>query len=389
MKNIEVENMSITLNQILSLVGKLDDTPVDSAPRERFRRFLKENVKEIGQIRDYVDECLRNKGEQYNKALQDLVNYLGEFLGFEVVFGRYQGAPGKIGNDGLWKSPKGFYIVIEVKTTEVYAIKTSTLVGYVDQLISDKKIPDWDCAMGLYVVGRPDPEVNQFENSIIAEKRTDQLRIVSVNSLLDLGEIMNEYEVDHEDILAVIQPSRPTIDPIAGLIARLVAQPKPEKIEEEEAILEEEKKEKIEYWLTPVKGDDEATAEECIKNLVGEKKIYAFGDRTPGRRHLNPGDMICFYAAGKGVVAHARVASRPEKKKHNFTRNPEKYPWLFHLKNEKLYLDTPVIIDTTMRTKLEAFEGIDPNRAWGWFVTSTRKLSEKDFEKLTRTEKGD
>ena len=375
--------MSISLNKIMSLVGKLDDSPGEDVPRERFRHFLKENVKEVGQIRDYVDECLRNKGDQYNRALQDLVNYLGEFLGFEVVFGRYQGISGQIGHDGLWKSPKGFHIVIEVKTTEVYAVKTSTLVGYVDQLISEKTITDWDHALGLYVVGRPDPEVNQFENSIVAEKRKDQLRIISVDSLLSLAEMMNEYDVDHEDILAVIQPSRPTIDPVAGLMARLVAQPKPEKIPEKESIVEEEITKEATFWITPVRGDETQTAEECIKGLVGEKKIYAFGERTPGRKHLKPGDMICFYASGSGVVAHAKVSSKPQKKKHDLTRHPEKYPWLFHLKNEKLYLDSPVIIDTSMRAQLKAFEGIDPNGAWGWFVTSTRKLSENDFRILT------
>lgn len=376
------ENMSISLNKIMSLVGKLDDSPGEDVPRERFRHFLKENVKEVGQIRDYVDECLRNKGDQYNRALQDLVNYLGEFLGFEVIFGRYQGVPGQIGHDGLWKSPKGYHIVIEVKTTEVYAIKTSTLVGYVDQLISEKNIPDWDRALGLYVVGRPDPEVNQFENSIVAEKRTHQLRIISVESLISLAETMNEYEVDHEDILAVIQPSRPTVDPVAGLMARLVAQRGTEIIPKEEIPAEEKPKREIAYWLTPVRGDEENTAEECIKILVGEEKIYAFGERTPGRRHLGPGDLIGFYASGNGVVAHAKVASKPEKKTHPKIVHPEKYPWLFRLKDEKLYLDNPIIIDTSMRSALEAFHGIDPNRAWGWFVTSTRKLTENDFKLL-------
>jgi hypothetical protein len=43
----EVENMSITLNQILALVGKLDDLQGDGTPRERFRRFLKENGNEV------------------------------------------------------------------------------------------------------------------------------------------------------------------------------------------------------------------------------------------------------------------------------------------------------------------------------------------------------
>jgi hypothetical protein len=36
--------MSISLSQILALVGKLDDSPGEDTARERFRRFLKENV---------------------------------------------------------------------------------------------------------------------------------------------------------------------------------------------------------------------------------------------------------------------------------------------------------------------------------------------------------
>ncbi|GAH98026.1 unnamed protein product, partial [marine sediment metagenome] len=38
--------MSITLTQILNLVGKLDDSPGDETPQKRFRRYLRENVKE-------------------------------------------------------------------------------------------------------------------------------------------------------------------------------------------------------------------------------------------------------------------------------------------------------------------------------------------------------
>lgn len=149
---------SITLKQILSLVGKLDDSPGYDTPRERFRSYLRENVNEVGQVRDYVEESLRNPGAQFNRAFQDIINYLGHFMEFEVEFGRYQGVHGQIGHDGLWKSSSGFGLVIEVKTTEVYPIKTSTLMNYIDELISVKVIADRDQAMGLYVVGRSDPK---------------------------------------------------------------------------------------------------------------------------------------------------------------------------------------------------------------------------------------
>src|SRR5260221_12226348 len=203
-------NTSISLNQIVALVGTLDDAPGDQTPRERFRHFLTENVREVGQVRDYVEECLRTAGDQYSRAVQDLVNHLGSCMEFEVTFGRYQGVQSKIGFDGHWVSPMSFHIVVEVKATEVYAIRTATLVGYADALISEQRVPNWDRALGLYVVGRPDPGIRQLEHAIVAEHRTQQLRVVAVESLLSLAEMMHDYDVTHEDILGIIRPSSPT-----------------------------------------------------------------------------------------------------------------------------------------------------------------------------------
>lgn len=382
MSTMTGKKTAISLRKILNLVGKLDDSPGIETPRERFRAFLKENVQEVGQIRDYIEECLRLSGDQYNRALQDLVNHLGSLLGFEVQFGRYHGVKGEIGFDGHWKSPTGSRIVVEVKTTEAYAIKTSTLVGYIDELISEKRIPAWDKALGLYVVGRPDPKINQLENAIKAEKRTDQLRIISVESLLNLAEMINEYEVDHEDILAILLPSGPTVDPVVDLMARVIARPPPEELP-----LEVEPPTEIgeaNYWLTPVRSEPEATAEQVIKTLVGQEQMYAFGERTPGRKHIKPGDWLCFHASGKGVIAHAKVMSRPEKKPHPKVQHKDKYPWTFRVGEAKLYLNDPVIIDAEVRANLEVFRNRDLNKSWGWFVQATRRIDLKDFNILTR-----
>jgi len=55
-------------------------------------------------------------------TLQDLVNFIGHFLGFEVNFGRYRGVAGEMGFDGYWKSPTVFHVVVEVKT------RTTTMI---------------------------------------------------------------------------------------------------------------------------------------------------------------------------------------------------------------------------------------------------------------------
>ena len=314
--------MSIAFNQlsqILALAGSLDDSAGSNTARQRFRDFLDENVTEVGQVRDYVQECLKASDAQYSRALQDLINHIGRrFLGFEVTFGRYQGVKGQIGFDGHWMSPSGFHIVVEVKTSEIYPIKTATLVGYVNELIGEKKISDWDTALGLYVVGTPNREVQQLENSIVAEKRTHQLRIISADSLLSLAELMNGYDVEHENVLALLRPTSPTVDPVVSLISRLVAQQTSESTSSnggvEQTIQSVEPIEQqrvstddVAYWLTPVKGDKDQSAEDVLQTLLGQEGIYAFGERTPRRKELKAGDRMCFYAAGKGVVAHATV----------------------------------------------------------------------------------
>ena len=384
---------AMSLMQVLGLVGDLDDAPGDGTPRERFRRVFLERVTDVGTVRDYVEECLRTTGTNTNRALQDLVNLLGTFLGFDVVYGRYQGIPGQIGHDGLWRSPSGLRVVVEVKTTDAYAIKTATLMGYISALISAQEIPTKRDALGLYVVGRADAELRQVENAIAAEGRTDELRIITVASLLDLADLMQQYDVSHDDVLTILKPSGPRVDPVVDLLSRLVSQ---EAAEQPIGIYEEAKEaaagiaestsqqdDPAAYWLSPVRDTDAEPALECVQTLVGKHQLYAYGDRTPGRKTLKPGDWLCFYASGIGVVAHAQVASHPEHKPSKVINDPKRYPWTFRLQRPSLYLERPIVIAAALRGRLDAFKGRDPKASWSWLVQGTRQLNQHDFLVVT------
>jgi hypothetical protein len=73
---------------------------LDSQPRGQARRLTwgryrqqaissraESKLKAIGLVRDCIEECLRNSGPHFNRALQDLVNFVGPPLEFDVVFG--------------------------------------------------------------------------------------------------------------------------------------------------------------------------------------------------------------------------------------------------------------------------------------------------------------
>lgn len=231
----------------------------------------------------------------------------------------------------------------------------------------------------MYVIGRPNPEVQQLKNAIIAENRFQQLRIISIDSLISLAELMNEYDVNHEDILSILKPSGPSIDPNVEIMIKLASQqgpiPEPPQPPSPEG--------EVNCWITPVRDEDEETAAETIQKLVGKHQLYGFGERTPGRKLIKQGDKICFYETGNGIVAHATVTSSARKEIRKEIRNPESYPWIFKLKDPKLYLDNPIIIDKALRSQLDAFEGKDLNKLWAWFVQSTRKITNHDYNLLT------
>ena len=138
-------------------------------------------------------------------------------------------------------------------------------------------------------------------------------------------------------------------------------------------------------WLTPVRSDEKQSAEQIIQSLVGDEGIYALAGKTSGRKNLRPGHFICFYAVGKGVIADAQVASKPEMKTHPRVGRSEERRWLFHLKEPHLYLNNPIVINARLRSQLNAFKNRDPAGSWGWLVRTTRTISVHDFKCLTRT----
>jgi len=99
---------------------------------------------------------------------------------------------------------------------------------------------------------------------------------------------------------------------------------------------------------------------------------------------MKPGDRICFYVVGKGVVAHAKITGSAKWEPHPKARRPDQYPWTVALDSPRMYLEKPVRIDDVKRGELDAFRGIRTRRSWAWFVQATRQVSEDDFRRLTR-----
>jgi hypothetical protein len=179
--------------------------------------------------------------------------------------------------------------------------------------------------------------VKRLEHAIIAEKRTQELRVGSVDAVLSLAELIREEIITHDEALAILWPSGVWIDKTVDLLQRIVAGtsgdsavPKPTTpapavsapvaapvavqpgTQVAEGPTPHYEAGQHQYYLIPVGDIPEEAASETILKLVGKHSMWAFGQKTPNRTRVKPGDRVAFNQASVGVVATAEVATVPE-----------------------------------------------------------------------------
>ena len=190
----------MSLEFLLKITGDL----VDDGASVRFRVAIEDSSISQEYLEGWVKECIEKSGEKFNKALQDVVNAVGKRLGFDVAYGLYKGKPNAIGYDGLWKSPAtDKNIVVEVKTTGVYAIEPDTVAGYISRLVEQGEEIRQDNIFGLYVVGS---DWKKIETQIRGSQQVNRLRVISCEKLLRLLRLKQDSGLKHEQVVSLMLP---------------------------------------------------------------------------------------------------------------------------------------------------------------------------------------
>ncbi len=178
----------LSVEQVLKIAGPDGNLLDDSECSQELREY----IASIGtdKLGDYSDHCLTSAFANSGRVLQDLVNEIGRRLDYDVSNGRYQGTRGKIGSDGVWKSPEGHTIIVEVKTTDAYRISLDTIAGYRKQLLSISEIINPSSI--LLIVGRGD--TGELEAQVRGSRHAWDVRLISVDALLKLAKIKQETD---------------------------------------------------------------------------------------------------------------------------------------------------------------------------------------------------
>ena len=196
---------SMNLKQIAGFAG--DGNMLHEETSEDLRAFFSKIDLEMFQ--KYIDEALstakKYKFDDRGFVLQELVNEMGNRLGYKVTHGLFKGKKGDNGYDGLWQAPDGFHIVMESKTSDAYTPDMVAIRGYRDKLILDKMI-DKEYSSILVVLGREDK--GKITNYIKGDEGAPYTRSISTQSLFELVKLYtekNEVKVQNQ-IFKLLMP---------------------------------------------------------------------------------------------------------------------------------------------------------------------------------------
>jgi hypothetical protein len=333
--------MTLTLDQMLALAGRLDDSRDFDAARERFRRFLREHITDVAGLRALIDQAKYSPDDQHRRALQDLVVLTGRFLGFEVDIGAPAPRAGAPVHHGTWHSPGRLRVVVEVGTL-TSAPATSIARETEDATHLGTSVVNLFVPVSLPALTRAS-DLSQSGRGA---------RVMPIAELLDLAEMAAKDRLAPHEVTRMFEMGIP-LDFVAGLLDRPGTAP---------AASQEPAGEPPApashgsggsgYWMASVPPDYATTPEEFLELVVARRHVFGVTDRGTVVGTVRTGDGICFYLPGKGVVGHAWVASIADGASD--LRDARRFRQVLRLDRLSLHLAKPTSLDLETELRLRA-----------------------------------
>jgi hypothetical protein len=357
--------MDFTIEQLLTIIGRLDDSPGFDTSRERLRRFLIERIDGLESARQVIQECREHSGEQSHRALQDAVVLCGRFLGFESAFGRYQHDPGAMPAHGLWHSRRRLHVTLVLCTDQSTDLSLDTVSHGITE--GEGGYP----GIGLLVVTPLYPAKERLENVLAAGKHSN-LRLISLSGLLRVCGMVVDGQLTHEDVLQVLNPGV-TLDSRLDFLEHVVAarrhsQPAAPSVETVAGSHEPR------YWVSAMQSDPVTPTEQIVSALIASRQILGINPAPGLHDHVRQGDAICVFVASRGIVAQASIAGILTDGS-KVIREAARYAHILRLTDVTVY-DTPIVPIPELVLKLDLALTGDAQDV-------TVPISRREFESIT------
>ena len=394
--------MNLTVNQLLTIVGRLDDSPGFDTPRERFRRFLTERMTDAPSARVVVEECRQMSGEQNLRALQDAVVVTGRMLGFATSFSAYQHDPGAAPIAGQWESRRRLRVILALCAGQMAESEVEALSNEV------RSRGQADISrVGLCVV-TPFCSAKARLEEMLQTRMHPELRLISLAGILRMADMTAAGRLTHDDVLQLLNPDV-TVDSVVDLLdrsrtaahtsseldpvdssrtaahtsaeldlvdrSRNVADRPSEPAPADQRAPEGERAAAGNFWIAAIRLPQDTPAAQFVDSVISNRRLLAIHPASQAQRDVKPGDSICVCIAGEGFVADARVAGLVEDGTSG-VRNAERFAQVLRLTDVTVY-GVPVVPAPELIRKIE----LTPNGDAGAVVTP---VSRGEFARVTR-----
>jgi hypothetical protein len=195
-----------------------DTAPVES-PRLFFRRHLQQRTATAADLAWYFDESTPKfaGSAEVRLAVEELVDRLGTFLGFDV-------ARGDSDSSALWSSPLGPRLLVWVDSgVRAIATMTSALHRRTQLLATLDVARDEQLTCLFVLVGTCDERL--MNEAVTLRRASRQLRMISVPSLMSLTDGVGCGRLAHGEALGLLRPPSALADGIVKVVAQGPARP--------------------------------------------------------------------------------------------------------------------------------------------------------------------
>ena len=365
--------MNLTVTELLTVVGRLDDAPGPDTPRERFRRFLTDRIVDVPSARAVIQECRQTLGEQHQRALQDAIVLTGKLLGFLTTFGPYHHQPATGPVAGQWESRRRLHVTLSVCAGQMAAAE---LDAFAKVVRSERTPRPTDVPrVGLCITAPTCATRTRLEESIRSRRHPD-LRLLSLNGLLHMAEMVGAGQLTHDTVLQVLNPDA-DLDSFLGLLDRPpMATAPPTAVTDSPAADAPQASSSKAFWLALVRLPGDTPAAQFVESVIAKRRLLGVTPESQVDRTISPGDSIRVCIIGEGCVADAEVEQLVTDATST-VRDAERFAQVLRLKAVNVY-PTPITATPDLVRRLEA----TLNGHTGAIAAS---ISREEFEVVVRS----
>jgi hypothetical protein len=285
--------------------------------------------------------------------LQDLVSLLGRFMRFETTFGTYDRLPGGVKVDGQWRSRGRLDAVLEIRTDQPVDPGFESLTRAVSAVAATAQA-DVEARIGLCVVGRHYTGRGRLEHAAALERQAD-IRVVSVQSLLSLATKFSEDRLTHGEVVKLLR-SGFALDFVIDLLDRPADTARPREVFHEPlpapaptapapmpsiALPSPIVRADPEFWVATLVENEMASPEQLLASVIVDRRVLGICRHGAMQDDGAPGDWVCFFVSGQGIVGHAQLESVIQNGAA-VIRNADQFSRVYHLTDVELY-EEPIV----------------------------------------------